>query len=530
MPAETKTIQGPKLLKVWDNWEGGVGSPTDDGTTTALYSASGILGLRGELRPAPHTFTTSVAVTAITHFQYFFEALDSAGAPYLYALQNERTGTASRVVKFDLRNAGFGASLGTSRSVSTGGQISHYGQPAEYEGLWFVPFSESSATSSFIEELTTVGTGTAGNDSWNARSPDATHLFSSNFQLIRVTDGLRTTGSDGPGISILKIDGTVSTASDWGEFFPVGEKNQAFLGLAELAGSNFVLKKDGLYTFNTAGRSARVFADFKKWGNVFGSLPLEEWRTGLVISHPSALLWYRPGFIPIDIGITNQQALSSIPSSLAPDFQGGRYHSSISLGNTLYCIYQPDTTSTTAYILAGSSVSPTSFLPISWQVLGSLTLDHQDFRAGIGVATRGLPIDDTVARPSLWFSNADDVSYIILSSSGTPLRPRVDTHRVRVSGDAYHAEIFFPTPTDLSYLIIYTQDMTSGDKWQLSGITDNSVDRNYGGSVSTNGRIKIKANQRSVSRLMLHVNWTATSTSNRVPPVIKRIELYGQPS
>ncbi|KKK68528.1 hypothetical protein LCGC14_2943170, partial [marine sediment metagenome] len=35
---------------------------------------------------------------------------------------------------------------------------------------------------------------------------------------------------------------------------------------------------------------------------------------------------------------------------------------------------------------------------------------------------------------------------------------------------------------------------------------------------------------KNVTSLVLHVNWVATSTANRVPPVIQAIELFGKPS
>lgn len=51
-----------QLLKRWSDWSAGVGHLVDDGQTPGMYYASGLLGLRGELRPAPfsNVVTTSI--------------------------------------------------------------------------------------------------------------------------------------------------------------------------------------------------------------------------------------------------------------------------------------------------------------------------------------------------------------------------------------------------------------------------------------------------------------------------------------
>ncbi len=42
-----------KLLKRWNDWSAGIGYPLDDGESPGMYYSSALLGLRGELRPAP---------------------------------------------------------------------------------------------------------------------------------------------------------------------------------------------------------------------------------------------------------------------------------------------------------------------------------------------------------------------------------------------------------------------------------------------------------------------------------------------
>ena len=53
-----------QLLKRWQDWSAGIGHLVDDGRTPGMYYSSGLLGLRGELRPAPffNVVTTSLIV------------------------------------------------------------------------------------------------------------------------------------------------------------------------------------------------------------------------------------------------------------------------------------------------------------------------------------------------------------------------------------------------------------------------------------------------------------------------------------
>ena len=66
------------LLKRWNDWSAGVGHLVDDGRILGMYQASGLLGLRGELRPAPFKNAVTVGADLAHHYQYFFEeALDN---------------------------------------------------------------------------------------------------------------------------------------------------------------------------------------------------------------------------------------------------------------------------------------------------------------------------------------------------------------------------------------------------------------------------------------------------------------------
>ena len=93
------------------------------------------------------------------------------------------------------------------------------------------------------------------------------------------------------------------------------------------------------------------------------------------------------------------------------------------------------------------------------------------------------------------------------------------------------SEIIFPEPVNLTEIVVYTQDMADGDEWQLSAyFDDEDTDVKFGTPFIGNGKDERKLDLKKVTRFMLHVNWVATSTSDRVPPTIKKIELMGRPS
>ncbi len=70
-----------RLLKRWNDWSAGIGHLVDDGRTPGMYYAAGLLGLRGELRPAPFKNTVTVGIDSAHHYQYFFEEALSNQTP-----------------------------------------------------------------------------------------------------------------------------------------------------------------------------------------------------------------------------------------------------------------------------------------------------------------------------------------------------------------------------------------------------------------------------------------------------------------
>ncbi|KKK48996.1 hypothetical protein LCGC14_3139530, partial [marine sediment metagenome] len=57
-----------QLLKRWNDFSAGIGHLIDDGRTPGMYSSSGLLGLKGELRPAPFINTSGGTGNAIAGY------------------------------------------------------------------------------------------------------------------------------------------------------------------------------------------------------------------------------------------------------------------------------------------------------------------------------------------------------------------------------------------------------------------------------------------------------------------------------
>jgi hypothetical protein len=97
------------------------------------------------------------------------------------------------------------------------------------------------------------------------------------------------------------------------------------------------------------------------------------------------------------------------------------------------------------------------------------------------------------------------------------------------------SEIRFTEPVDLTGIVVHTSsDMVDGDEWQISLIPNGSGNDTdvalCKGSGTHHQRTIDRPSGKNLRTLVVHVNWTATSTADRVPPVIQSIELYGTPS
>ncbi|KKK93338.1 hypothetical protein LCGC14_2693880, partial [marine sediment metagenome] len=391
------------------------------------------------------------------------------------------------------------------------------GQPTRYQAFWWLPTGASKDPRKL-----TVAAGDVSADTLAAETSGqgGDHLGTLNGQMVE--------GADGSGYAILIVDGTPTTDSDWGSYFPVGDKNERPAAMSGLSNLSFVLTVEGLSSFNSKGRSGLVFEDFRSWRNFFDNTPMPAWKGGLLIPHPTGLLWYTPGELPISIGVDSKS--QGIPPPGVTELTNGRYMGVHATGEYIWAIFQPDINSTAVQIQCGypQSGQPTELI---WQVVATTTLNDAQHLLGCFVSVQGQPLSTTYSTPVLWCGDGVDLAYLILDARAGPFRSRADIHKVNVAADAYMSEIIFPEPMDLTKIVVYTQDMADGDEWQLSAFYDDEdIEVNFGTPFIGNGKDERNLDLKRITRFMLHVKWVATSTSNRVPPTIKKIELFGRSS
>ena len=568
------------LLKAWISWEDGIGYLTDAKGINGFYYANAILGLQGELRPAPGLLGANTAgVPSRTPIafaptgdgakavQYWFEdtVLDGTEVEaYLYAVTNNSPaiGTASidsSISKLDLRNAAFGAVV-TADAITNSNADAPLGSPMRYQGLWYVPGGRrvADATLTDICQLTTIAVN-GGADTWTrsgagASPTTADHLAMLNFQG---TKHLKNSGS-----SILATNGNALLDSSWGSYNPVGDKNERALAIQNLADAMFVFNKEGLYSFNDKAQSGLVFSDFKYWRNVMREAAATPFKGGLILGHPTGLQHYTPRSLPVSIGPDARfSSLGLPPPGASTEFQNGRYHGVAIAGDFIYAIYQPTPQGGSGtgsgkgrngLILFGTPkglIDPTS---ITWQVIGNVNLYDKGLFSGCHVSTVGFPEVTDQPSPTLWLSSSNagataaQLLRMNLDNRATPFRARGETHLIALSGEAWMSELTFPDPVDLQQLVVYTQDMILGDEWLFGLLIDgrpvgsavgpfsNTSEITVGNIIQSNGRNKLEMDVRGTHRVMLHIKYTFNETTGgtaaaRVPPTIKRIELWGRP-
>lgn len=525
--------KGERILKLWNNWSEGIGYLRDDGRTPGMYNASGILGGFNELRAAQfmndNTHSGQSTATDLVA-TYFFDENISSTTSVLYAVMNRVGDNAGEIVKISLQN---GANFGTPVTTDTSSRNSTipFGKPARYQDAWYIP--DTSVTHKVSGFSVSVDDAWASGDAGTG----GTHLAMLNHQVTEMTTGAS------KGIRLLPPDQDVNTNASWDDYFDCGDNREAASDMFSIGDLMFVTKKSGLYSFgnkNGISISGQVFSDFGNWRSTFNNQPTALWKGGCVIPHPMGLLYYTPGEPFTPIGFESQEASQGIPAEGVTELGIGRYHGVTVAGDYLYTVYQPDKSSTAALILAG--YAPGAFPSnISWQVLGGLTLNgnQDDAVHGIHATALGFPEASGEEHPTLWFTfvgggtaseNSSRLAHIVLGARGQPLRTRTSTHKVVTAGDAFMSEIYFDEPVDLKRIVVYCEDMSSDntDEWQISAVYNGTgADIKIGKPFISNGRQERPIMRRDIYRLVLHVNFVGTSTAARVPPSIKRIELWG---
>ena len=439
------------------------------------------------------------------------------GPSYLYGMRGGRVGnTPAKMEKVFLANEAF-AALATGTHTLT--NLYKCGQPTRYQGFWWIPDGDE-----FDPRKLTVALGNVSADTLVASSAwasgGADHLGNMGGQMIAALKD--------NGFAILKVDGTPTTTVDWGSYFQAGDKNERAAAIAGSKGLSFVLTREGLFSFTKTGRSGLVFEDFRSWRNAFDNIPMAPWRGGFVFPGPTGeLLFYAPGELPVNIGIKSRGL-----SPLGVTEPSGRYMGVHATGDYIWAVYQPNLSSTSVDIQCGypRAEDPRDLI---WQTVATSTLNDAQHLLGCFVSAQSQPLSSTYYTPCVWFGDGNDLAYLVLDPRAGPFRARGDTHKVRTAGDAHLSEIEFAEPQDLTRIVVYTgSDRVAGDEWQVSLIADGvNADKDVGAPIRSNAiRHERLINRHSVQRVMLHVTFAGTSAAARVPPAIKRIDLFGNPS
>ena len=438
------------------------------------------------------------------------------GPSHLYAMRGSRGGnTPSYLDKVDLFNNNFGVLESGSYTLTN---LLKTGQPTRYQGFWWLPDGDEFDPRKLTPALGAPSGELAASSAWASGGAD--HLSNMGGQMIAALKD--------NGFAILAVDGTPTTTTDWGSYFQAGDKNERAAAVVGTRGLSFVLTAEGLFSFTKTGRSGLVFEDFRSWRNVFDNIPMAPWRGGFVFPGPTGeLLFYTPGELPVNIGIKSRGF-----SPLGVTEPSGRYMGVHATGDYVWVVYQPDLSSTSVDIQCGY---PRAGDPrdLTWQTVAISTLNDAQHLLGCFVSAQSQPLSSTYYTPCAWFGDGTDLAYLILDPRAGPFRARGDTHRVLTSADAHHSEIEFAEPQDLTRIVVYTgSDRVAGDEWQISLITDGGNDDvPVGAPIRDSGiRHERLINRHSVQRIMLHVTFVGTSTASRVPPAIKRIDLFGVPS
>jgi len=291
---------------------------------------------------------------------------------------------------------------------------------------------------------------------------------------------------------------------------------------------SFVMKPDGLYSFDGEGRAGLINLDMGQWKNYHAQVPLVPWRGGLFEPHPSGLLFVVPGQLPINVGLDGNPQLNFLPNSQVTEIHGGVYHSVAAIGDYVYVIYQPDHASTNAMILCGYSTTKDP-QQLVWQGLGTITLLDKAHTMGCGISRASHPRSADYVTPTFWTQTGAQLSYLVLDPRGSPFRGRSDTATIVTSATAYMSEVYFPEPVKITDIEIFTEDFVAGDSLQLSLIIDGNTDANVGAPITSSGKHTRKVDRHIATDVILHLAWTSTSNAARVPPTIKLIDLNGVP-
>lgn len=508
-----------QLLKVWDNWEDGIGYLSDGNHhgfagPIGLESAS-LIGTSESLRVPPTFIDSNRDFTSGYTFRHAFQEKDTSGNYHLYLLSND--GTNGRIQKLNLASGSFGAAqlelLYTNVS---------FGHPIRYRGNWYFTGLNNHASAQVMHKLTTIGTGdlVSGDITLGDAGSGDGHLALIGHQMTKVQ---RATG-----VSILATDADPTVNNNWGSDFSAGDSIDTTLGVAGLQGLEFIVKGKGIYTFNDRGRAGLVNEDLSAWqGASAGWWAITNWKGGLVFSHKTNLYFYQLGGLPVAIG-PQRQTVALNSSDI--DYNFLEYRAVLAIGEYIYVwAYSP--LANKSWLLCGLS-RQASPIDLSWSIIKALSNDQPD--SGLGLVTDAVINTGTysIATPtSLWLQHGTAIKWAALSTNGSPLVTPNSSHLAQTGSSAYMPELLFPSQIRPTKLVAVLENMAPAvnDSFQFSIRVNNGNNINVGSLIVANGRHEIILNYLAdVYRVNVGATYSGDSAmQGHTGAAIRRIELWG---
>jgi hypothetical protein len=430
-------------------------------------------------------------------------SLKPVAVPRLYAISVE-SGEVN-VYKLSLESGDFGTLLNTKTfSVTT---TQPMGRPAEWndgsDTFWRLGLGDNGK----IQELDTIAAGTS-DDTWNASADaDARHLKVVGNQLIRSTNENQ--------ISILPRGSDPMTEANWGGDFFAGDVSSDITELGEASGLGYVAKTVGLFEWDLIGEAINVFPEIGRasrngQGMIF-------YHGGFMIPADSGLWWTRTGE-PVGPD-SNPNNRANDPSLGSADyFRHGRWMGLATFGAYVYALYV-SSTGTSAQLAMGrerDDSDPPGWGPLVWQTIDLPTADFNDFH-GVFIAELSR-FSATETRPSLWYANGNDVSYIWLDKDGAPLSRRGDID-LATTGSVTSGKFDFDiprVPKQLWAIEGWAEDFGSvTGSFQFNVYRDGGSLEAVGSTITSDGFFRQFWTQdtNDIARaLLVNVTWTGTSS------------------
>lgn len=401
-----------KLVKTWEDWSGGAFHPLDDGSNGYIgpltAGKASWFGGQGWLRWAPKLNESQYVVGGTIDFAHGIVVDNPVSGKNLYLWEQDGEAVYKVAVKWSADNLSW---TDYSSKAYTGQTL---GRPAYYKGNAF--FCGYDDTADPINEIVTSLDAVIGSDTITPGDPNSGggHLALIGHQLCKFNPA--------SGVSIL-ASGAAARTGTWGSYFNVGDPSTTALGMYGLQGLAFVLRQDGLWSFNTRGEDATLYnVDYvaDSGGPIPGNA-ITYWKDSLVYIHNGSVYLYNGG-AAIDIGPSNGNGFYHNPRGTGVAFDQLFFSSQLNpisvrgVGDYLYAIFEIQEGGNSSGYLCVAHPGPDGFAWFPVGVLGN---------AGGGLLLPVMNIAGNGDLHHLYVHDPTDniLKYYPISGAGNPLLP-----------------------------------------------------------------------------------------------------------